>query len=311
MNKIIFLPLTLALSASLPAGTTAYWRLEEGVVGNGIDAALDSSVNGLNQNGKGGSPTYSSNVPGAFIYDPVTSATVANTLSMSSLAANSRIHTANSEVLNTSFTFEMFIQIKGEPQAYHNYANRIGANTDKWQIDFDHGAKGSFGRPRVRMDTPEGDNTNYTTGQAGWNNLPSDRRIWVDSAEAYDGASPPVYGDAADWSSVGDGINDNLAWRHLAMTFNQDSQEVSLYLDYELAASRTLVDSDDSGYVHPDAGIRFGKTGGGEYEMYVDEGRYSDNVLTPNQFLRAVNVPEPSTTALWFLGGALLLRRRR
>ena len=72
MNKIIFLPLTLALSASLPAGTTAYWRLEEGVVGNGIDAALDSSVNGLNQNGKGGSPTYSSNVPGAFIYDPVT-----------------------------------------------------------------------------------------------------------------------------------------------------------------------------------------------------------------------------------------------
>ncbi|MBT6168592.1 PEP-CTERM sorting domain-containing protein [Akkermansiaceae bacterium] len=95
------------------------------------------------------------------------------------------------------------------------------------------------------------------------------------------------------------------------MTFNQDSQEVSLYLDYELAAIRTLVDTDDSGYVHPDAGIRFGKSGGGEYEMYVDEGRYSDNVLTPNQFLVAVNVPEPSSMALWILGGALLLRRRR
>ena len=95
------------------------------------------------------------------------------------------------------------------------------------------------------------------------------------------------------------------------MTFNQDSQEVSLYLDYELAAIRTLVDTDGSGYVHPDAGIRFGKSGGGEYEMYVDEGRYSDNVLTPNQFLVAVNVPEPSSMALWFLGGALLLRRRR
>jgi hypothetical protein len=54
MNKLIFLPLTLALSASLPAGTTAYWRLEEGVAGNSIDAALDSSGNGLNQNGKGG-----------------------------------------------------------------------------------------------------------------------------------------------------------------------------------------------------------------------------------------------------------------
>ena len=128
MNKLIFLPLTLALSASLPAGTTAYWRLEEGVAGNSIDAALDSSGNGLNQNGKGGSPTYSSNVPGAFIYDPITSSTVANTLSMSSLAPNSRIHTANSDALNTSFTFEMFIQIKGEPAAYHNFANRIGAN---------------------------------------------------------------------------------------------------------------------------------------------------------------------------------------
>ena len=45
--------------------------------------------------------------------------------------------------------------------------------------------------------------------------------------------------------------------------------------------------------------------------MYVDEGRYSDNVLTPNQFLVAVNVPEPSSMALWILGGALLLRRRR
>ena len=109
MNKLIFLPLTLALSASLPAGTTAYWRLEEGVAGNSIDAALDSSGNGLNQNGKGGSPTYSSNVPGAFIYDPITSSTVANTLSMSSLAPNSRIHTANSDALNTSFTFEMFL----------------------------------------------------------------------------------------------------------------------------------------------------------------------------------------------------------
>jgi hypothetical protein len=124
-----------------------------------------------------GSPTYSSNVPGAFIYDPITSSTVANTLSMSSLAPNSRIHTTNSDALNTSFTFEMFIQIKGEPAAYHNFANRIGANTDKWQIDFDHGNKGSFGRPRVRMDTPDGDNVNYVTAQAGWTNLPSDRRF--------------------------------------------------------------------------------------------------------------------------------------
>ena len=86
---------------------------------------------------------------------------------------------------------------------------------------------------------------------------------------------------------------------------------MSFYLDYELSGSRTLVDEDGSGYVHPDAGIRFGKTGNSEYEMYVDEGRYSDSVLTPDHFLVAVNVPEPSTTALWFLGGALLLRRRR
>ena len=68
MKQLTHLALMLGLSVSLPAGTTAYWRLEEGVAGNAITAALDSSGNELNQNGKGGNPTYSSNVPGAFIY---------------------------------------------------------------------------------------------------------------------------------------------------------------------------------------------------------------------------------------------------
>jgi hypothetical protein len=57
MRHLTYLALTLGLSVSLPAGTTAYWRLEEGVAGNAITAALDSSGNELNQNGKGGNPT--------------------------------------------------------------------------------------------------------------------------------------------------------------------------------------------------------------------------------------------------------------
>ena len=82
-------------------------------------------------------------------------------------------------------------------------------------------------------------------------------------------------------------------------------------MDYQLMQTRTLVDTDSSGFVHPDALIEVGKGGGATYGTFIDEVRYSDGVLDPTQFLRATSIPEPSTALLSLLGGLALLRRRR
>ena len=66
---------SLTLASSLPASTTAYWRLEEGINGSDVTAAVDSSGNGFGQSSRSGTPKYSNNVPGAYIFDPVSGLT--------------------------------------------------------------------------------------------------------------------------------------------------------------------------------------------------------------------------------------------
>ncbi len=83
-------------------------------------------------------------------------------------------------------------------------------------------------------------------------------------------------------------------------------------MDYQLMQTRTLVDTDSSGYLHPDALIEFGRGGGGAtYGTFIDEVRYSDGVLDPTQFLQVTSIPEPSSALLSLLGGLALVRRRR
>ena len=299
--------ITLALSSSLPAITTAHWRLEEGIIGADVTAALDSSGNGLNQSTKVGTPRYSANVPGAFIVDPVSSTVSANTMSLDVTVANSRINIPNNTAFNTSFTYEYFIQITGEPAGYHSYTRRNEADTNRWQLDFDHAAVGAYGRGRARMDTPDGDNVNFVVGPLGGAAIPGPQRLWVDTPT---GDGDPASYTGTDWATDGDGINDNLSWHHVAVTFDQDTLEWSFYFDYQLSQSRTLVDTDSSGYVHPNADLNIGKFGS-EYGTFLDEIRYSEGVLQTTEFLVATNVPEPSTALLGLLGALGLLKRRR
>jgi hypothetical protein len=215
----------------------------------------------------------------------------------------------NGGCFNTSFTVEMFIQIPDEPASYNSFLRRQESTTSRWQLDFDHGNKGAFGRGRVRFDTPDGDNTNYVTGPTGGATISGADRLWVDT-DSGDGLVGS-YDDPVNWALDGDGINDNLSWHHVAVTFDQDAQEISYYFDYSLMQSRTLVDNDGSGYVHPSGQIVIGKSGP-EFGTFIDEVRYSDGLLGPSEFLVASNVPEPGSALLALLGTAgLFVRRKR
>lgn len=298
--------LLMAFAGTCSAATTAYWRLEEGTPGADVTAAQDSSGNAFHQTSRSGDPNYSAAVPGPFIFDPVAGTTVANTGSLDASLANSRVNTVNDPAFDTSFTVEMFILFTEEPTGYNSYLRRNETNAHRWQLDFDHALQGAYGRGRSRFDTPDGDNVNFVTGPTGGASVPASERLWVDTDA---GDNDPASYDDPDWFTDGDGLNDNLAWRHIAVTFDQATQEVSYYTDYVLSQSRTLVDTDGSGYVHPDARLDFGKFGT-EYGTFMDEIRYSDTVLDSSQFLQAV--PEPGSAALGLFGaGALLLRRRR
>lgn len=295
-------------TSALPAATTGWWRLEEGSAGSAVSAALDSSGNGFDQTSGVGTPTYSTNVPGAFIFDPVSGSTSANTLSLDASVANSRIRTVNDTAFNTSFTAEMFVQVTGEPGGYHNFLRRQESTTSRWQIDFDHAASGAFGRARARLDTSDGENGNFVVGPTGGGSISGANRIWVDTPSG-DG-NPATYALGTDWASQGDGINDNLDWHHVAITLNPATREWSFYFDYQLMQTRVWADTDSSGYVHPSGILEFGKGGGNDYGLFVDEVRYSDGILAPNQFLQ-VTIPEPSSAMLGLLGALGLFRRRR
>ena len=278
--------------------SVGYWRMEDEDAAEGGDIFLaknDSSDfhEAIFQNG---SPKYSKDIPGAFIYDPISAQSLTNTYSMDASAANSRLRVTDDTVFNSSFTLELFMKIGGEPGGYHSFVRRQESAEQRWQIDFDHAAKGSFGRVRVRLDTPDGDNANFVAGEQGWTNIPGDRRIWVDT-DSGDGL-PASYDDATDWSLDGDGINDNQAWHHVAISFDEESSEISFYLDYQLSQSRRLVDSDTSGYVHPAAPIDFGKLTNADYALFVDEVRYTGAALSPLQFLQAMDSPVQQAAGL-------------
>lgn len=125
------------------------------------------------------------------------------------------------------------------------------------------------------------------------------------------GDGVPASYTGADWAADGDGVNDIASWHHVAVTFDEGTLEWSFYFDYQLSQSRTLVDNDSSGFVHPSADLAFGKLANAGYGTFMDEIRYSDSVLGTNEFLVATNAPEPSTALLGLLGSLGLLKRRR
>ena len=287
--------------------TIAHWRMEGDEASDGAAiTAVENSVSPLHAATRAaGTPTYSIDVPGPMIFDPITDTTYTNNFSLDATTANSRLGTPDDAALNTSFTVEMFIKTVDQPAGYNSFVRRRQENDLRWQIDFDHGNASAFGRIRTRFDTPLGEpdgmpagdeNTNFVLGAQGGASVPGSQRLYVDT-DLGDGL-PGSYDDAVDWALDGDDINDITTWHHVAVTFDQDSGELSFYYDHELMQIRTLSDSAGDGYTHPAGALQFGKFAVQEYGLLFDELRYSGEVLLPAQFLQAQDIPEPGLEIL-------------
>jgi hypothetical protein len=289
-----------------PAGDSegsvvGHWRMEDGDAADGATiAAVENSASVLYGATPNAAPTYSADVPAAMIYDPIADVTLPNAFSLDASGPNARLRADTDETFNSSFTAEMFIKLVGEPAGYHTFMRRRQLGDLRWQFDFDHANGGAFGRPRTRWDTPAGkpdnnaengvdENVNFVVGPTGGAGVPESQRIFIDT-DAGDGLLSS-YDDPGDWANDGDGINDLTDWRHVAITFDQETGSVTFFLDHEAVQSRVLSDSQADGYTHPDGPFEFGKFAGADYGLLIDEVRYSSGVLFPEQMLQAVSEP--------------------
>lgn len=272
-----------------------YWRFDDdnAQAGTVMTNSADFSGNNLDATPSGsGGGTYSTDVPGPVIFDPLANATRSNTFSMDVSASNRRMRVTNSPAFDSSFTAEMFIKIDGEPTGYNSFMRRQISGGSRWQIDFDHANAGAFGRIRSRLDTGDGLNTNFVLGPVGGGSIPASERIWVDT-DAGNGLISS-YNDPSDWAQDGNGINDTPGWHHVALTLDESNGVVRFYYDYQLMQTRTLSGVSQNGYVHPSAAMEFGKFSS-TYAMLIDEVRYTGRVLGPSEFLQVV----PAPTELW------------
>jgi hypothetical protein len=111
-------------------------------------------------------------------------------------------------------------------------------------------------------------------------------------------------------TGLGDG------WHHVAMTFDttvildKTEKTVDLYLDYVWVGGGLLSELGVKDLVYTGGDFFFGGGGGGRgFDGWIDEVRYSDTVLTTDEFLRVT--PEPGRAMLLLLGAAAVLFRRR
>lgn len=144
------------------------------------------------------------------------------------------------------------------------------------------------------------------TGRRGWQldiDPQEDGRARFDTA-ADDNQT--IGGGGAQHIGVGE-------WHHTAVTFDATTKRYTYYLDYGNANGKTLngIASDATSVPYD---LLFGSPNW-PAGSYLDEVRYSNEVLAPSQFLRATKelIPEPATLSLVGLGllAAAWRRRRR
>ena len=296
----ILVPMLLAsgLSDRALGATIGYWRFDDpgatngGVIGTTVSEVNSSALDATGQSGA----QYTDSVPGALIRDPVSGVTYANQFSLNGPGNVEYVTVPNSTLLNTTdFTVELFLRIIGQPNSYDSFVRRAQGSDPRWQIDFSHGdTADSFGKIRARFDN---------AGQT--NVVPTGDYVFVDTDTG--SGDPADYTEATDdVADEGDGINDDLSWHHIALTYDASERRTTIFTDYEQGSSRTL----NEAFTQPDAILQIGNFYTG-YGLMIDEFRYSDSVLSTSQFLRVV--PEPSALVLLALGALAILgfgRRR-
>lgn len=277
----------------LNAGTIGYWQLE-GTAGGNITSA-DSQVNNadlvsaVSTRGTGANPVYTADTPGPFILDGVGGAVLnSNNVTSASFSPtddfNGSILTfqdapGNNDLLEPTgaFTFEFFLKSTSTDTFKTLFAKQEFDTTQSFGLDQ------SFSDARLRYNTKNGNQT-YDTNNS---------TVTPDRVRFNDGE-----------------------WHHIALVFD-GVDTVSAYYDYQLFASNDPFTGDPGTWTDNVLSIGGivgnGATGGDFFTGQFDELRYSDEALTPDGFLVASTVPEP-TTAATLIGASLFAlgyRRQR
>jgi len=101
-------------------------------------------------------------------------------------------------------------------------------------------------------------------------------------------------------------------WQHVA--FVVEPAEYTIYIDGQIQHNGPIPAGGEGPYFFPGTGLTGDRTIGGEsstFSGWIDEFRISDEALTPDQFLGAFVIPEPSTCVLVALAGLGLVLRQR
>ena len=269
-----------ALASVLPASanTILFYRMEDGAAGSAATSLSSIGTSSLTAAAAEGGGTFSADVPAAFILDPVSGAYYENDLSVDTASAG-RFDVTGSVTEVRNFTVEAFIKTSATAQfARILQKQRGGATNASWRID----PRGSSTDPLLAIRADSNDDTYGTFNQ-----------------------------DEISGQTINTG-----EWQHVALTYTDgtagsDPGVLRLYADYNLVATLTM---SNNGVMQYDGGS-FSFAGGPSSPNglvgLIDEVRFSDTVLTTDQFLKATSVPEPGAcTLLVMLAFGLVTCRR-
>ena len=252
------------------AAVVGYWRFDsgaDGAVATSIPSEqhpgpLDAVAESV---GSGSAPAYTADrLPADFAPSLPEAPDVTNSGALRFQAGNNpandggRLVVSDNDLLDlASFSFEMFVKI-GPDQYGASLAGRVGpdaANVVGWAL-----ATGAAGELIARIDNDDG----AGVGQAG--------QIV---------ATDPAVGRVADGR-----------WHHVAMTYDGGARQIRLYVDHKQVAEQQIVGpilATDGEFV---IGLLHGMNAIG---AVFDEARLSDQVLTPDAFLKVAAIDMKAT----------------
>jgi len=244
------------------------------VDGSDINTTANSSGSFGDMDFNSAHPVYSTEVPGALIYDPIGAATVANAWSLHVEGDDNRERVRVSEPLPSSFTYEVFVR----------FDDADAANEVFFGDHYRGSADGGWRLKRL----PDG------TIEAYLRDDPNENEVTVDSVTKI--------AANGQWHHVALVFDGNAA---------DDTNDTRLYIDYNEDAAGNFPDTGT--FASTNNGVFFygGSSDAGNYDEQerVDEARYFNEVLDSESFLHVV--PEPGTMLLALLSLVGLTSRRR
>jgi len=281
MNLVLGAGLVSLVAAAPAFSAVAYYRFENNLASQDNSPTLDATA--------GSTAGYSSDVPGASIFDPIGNTTIANTKSYShgtgSGSALSNTSILNNLVGSSSFTVEAFVKL---------------TSSDVNDLKFD-----------LIMG-----NLN-PTGSEGWLlGLNAQGKLRFSASQTNGG----TYKEASDTNALSPG------WHHVAAvgiftnktgTGLVDYTDVQLYVDYAAVGASIRyfgpASSGDPGNLGPvivTSSNNYTIGANNPFSGLIDEVRIFNSPLSTSQMLTAV-VPEPAGLGLLGAGALLMIRRRR